>query len=154
MMRSSSFVGALILAASFGPSECYTATNRSTAGNQRRSPGNVIHQPRRQQEYRSPTSLHSTNLMFRNGDEAEDVRSPVEFATEPFTLEPLVLEPPVPQWEVLRQLPFSSTDFLKMAVDLKENETGLWLGRMGMVAFVLLVLVEASTGQSIAEFLR
>eukprot|EP00588_Corethron_pennatum_P017734 CAMPEP_0194303440 /NCGR_PEP_ID=MMETSP0171-20130528/1310_1 /TAXON_ID=218684 /ORGANISM="Corethron pennatum, Strain L29A3" /LENGTH=87 /DNA_ID=CAMNT_0039054349 /DNA_START=374 /DNA_END=637 /DNA_ORIENTATION=+ len=87
--------------------------------------------------------------MFRNGEEDEDVRSPVEFATELRTS-----EPSVPQWEVLRQLPLSSSDFAKMAVQLEENETGLWLGRMGMVAFSLLVAFEAGTGQSIVEFLR
>jgi len=86
--------------------------------------------------------------MFKNGDEDEEVPfplgSPVDFATEQLR----------PQWEVLRQLPLSSSYFVKMAVQLEENETGLVLGRIGMVAFSLLVVIEAMTGQSIVEFLR
>eukprot|EP00588_Corethron_pennatum_P011584 CAMPEP_0194274886 /NCGR_PEP_ID=MMETSP0169-20130528/7870_1 /TAXON_ID=218684 /ORGANISM="Corethron pennatum, Strain L29A3" /LENGTH=132 /DNA_ID=CAMNT_0039018217 /DNA_START=108 /DNA_END=502 /DNA_ORIENTATION=+ len=131
MMRSISFLGALILAASFRPSECYTATHRSSGGYPRSSPRTSIHQQRIQQ-----TSLHSTRIMFRNGDEDEEVRSPVEFAT-------VRTEPAVPRREVLRRLPLSSSDFLAMAADLEEDEHMLWLGRAGMVAFSLLVAVEA-----------
>mmetsp|Transcript_11633 Transcript_11633/g.23169 ORF Transcript_11633/g.23169 Transcript_11633/m.23169 type:complete len:149 (-) Transcript_11633:279-725(-) len=148
MMRSISFLGALILAASFCPSDCYTATARPSRGYRRRAARHLLNQELIQREYLSQTSLCSTRVLFKNGAEDEEVPlprgSPVDFASDQRR----------PQWEVLRQLPLSSSGFIKMAVQLEENETMLVLGRIGMVAFSLLVATEAITGQSIVEFLR
>eukprot|EP00588_Corethron_pennatum_P035325 CAMPEP_0194345612 /NCGR_PEP_ID=MMETSP0171-20130528/104957_1 /TAXON_ID=218684 /ORGANISM="Corethron pennatum, Strain L29A3" /LENGTH=194 /DNA_ID=CAMNT_0039112625 /DNA_START=135 /DNA_END=720 /DNA_ORIENTATION=- len=194
MMRSISFLGALILAASFCPSVCYTITARPSRGYRRRAARHLLNQELIQREYLSQTSLCSTRVLFKNGAEDEEV--PVDFASdqrrpqwEPesgadtagVSLTDLIVytrvlfkngaedeEVPLPrgspvdfasdqrrpQWEVLRQLPLSSSGFVKMAVQLEENETMLVLGRIGMVAFSLLVATEAITGQSIVEFLR